>query len=151
MISSLCRARDLVPLQSVLSGLCASLASVTAKLACDFSPTSPLVTILDNSSYGGSTALLWEVRVTLLLCVVGLNGVMIKFWVEAMTQMSAVQATVLNFGLNHIFSGFFGYFLLGETKVVSLRWFGGMFLMGIGVILVAIGRKKETKKKNPED
>jgi len=148
---SLCRARELVPLQSVLSGLCASLASVAAKLACDFSPTSPIVTILDNSSYGGSAALLWAVRIALLLCVVGLNGIMIKFWVQAMTQMTAVQATVLNFGLNHIFSGFFGYFLLGETKVVSLRWFGGMCLMGLGVGCVAVGRKETMNKKDRED
>jgi drug/metabolite transporter (DMT)-like permease len=140
------------PNECVLSSLCAALASCMAKVAFDWSEKS-YVSLLANFILSALPVLpypvvLWPLRVCCIICTITLNSCMLKFYVDALRNWSALQATTLNFAANSIISALFGVLFFGE--VLSLQWWLGASLMIIGVYFISsdpVDVKKEGKGK----
>ncbi|KAJ7519224.1 hypothetical protein O6H91_20G029400 [Diphasiastrum complanatum] len=100
---------------SAAAGATAALAAVLAKLA------SPVVR--------------WEYRIISYAGVITCNVIMWSCYVRSLKALSSLQATVVNFAVNFILTGFLGLICFGET--LHLEWFIGAFFIVFGIFVLS--------------
>jgi drug/metabolite transporter (DMT)-like permease len=111
--------RDKAILLSIGSGILASMASVTAKLALD----TPDVSL--------------TVRIVLFGVMIGVNVFMWTSYSKALdSSSSAVVASVINTLSNFVTTGIMGFLLFQEKHVFSFLWSSGMILVILGLCLI---------------
>ncbi|KAF4748208.1 hypothetical protein FOZ63_029877, partial [Perkinsus olseni] len=130
---------------NLVSSLCAAAASVFAKVGFDSTGDS-LPSEVSMSVHPLAGYLLRAIFIALSLAA---NAAMMSYYIEALQKRTALQATVMNFGGNFLFSSIFGVIFFGER--MSLTWLLGATSILTGVVLVAAGgsskRAAEKKKR----
>ncbi|KAF4689502.1 hypothetical protein FOZ63_030226 [Perkinsus olseni] len=128
---------------NLVSSLCAAAASVFAKVGFDSTGDS-LPSEVSMSVHPLAGYLLRAIFIALSLAA---NAAMMSYYIEALQKRTALQATVMNFGGNFLFSSIFGVIFFGER--MSLTWLLGATSILTGVVLVAAGgsSKQAAEKK----
>jgi len=108
-------------MENLKSSFCAAAASSIGKIT--FSDS-----VIDWPSSEYSTV----GRVVLFGVMLVFNSLMMIYYVAALQRYSALKATVINFGLNFVFSSVIGWSVFGETVSAS-------FLLGLVVMVVGVG------------
>lgn len=127
------------PTSCFLSGLLATIGAIGGKLA--FSSAPDFVVAV-------SPVLGYLFRATMLVLMVSTNGASLKYYINALCELSAFQTTTICFAANFFFSGFCGLLFFGET--LALKWYIGSSLMCLGVY-VMLGGGADRKRKISAD
>ena len=141
-------------LLAVIAGLCASLASVFAKLAMASDSTTTLCVQLTEYSRDILPPLEENLTSTFLDCdqvvlymriicfgmIFLCNALMWTIYVKALQKCSStVEATLINTASNLTFTAAFGFVLFGES--LSLLWWIGMSFIVVGMCLIINGNE----------
>ena len=68
-----------------------------------------------------------------------LGGISMTIYVNAMTILGSLPATVISSGFNFVFSGVFGWLLFHE--VITLKWLLGGFCVMLGLLFIVYDNK----------
>lgn len=79
-----------------------------AKLAFDTSENAILLKIMEKifSNFEGKIAFIWIFRILFGAFAITFNILMIKFYIQSMTQNGATKATIFNFAFNFLLTVF---------------------------------------------
>jgi drug/metabolite transporter (DMT)-like permease len=127
---------------AVLSGTLAATAGLFGKLGMspDFAPG-----LCRRVLFHSETCDAWGtlgLRGLFLVAMVVLNSAMIPMFVAALhSRGTSVEAVAINSGVNFVMSGILGALFLAE--VVTLRWMFGIFVVLVGLVLIASDDDKQ--------
>eukprot|EP01053_Blabericola_migrator_P009438 Blabericola_migrator_1__9437@NODE_510_length_7944_cov_147_881554_g391_i0_p7_GENE_NODE_510_length_7944_cov_147_881554_g391_i0NODE_510_length_7944_cov_147_881554_g391_i0_p7_ORF_typecomplete_len204_score14_33EamA/PF00892_20/0_00039Multi_Drug_Res/PF00893_19/3_4e02Multi_Drug_Res/PF00893_19/0_002Nuc_sug_transp/PF04142_15/1_2e03Nuc_sug_transp/PF04142_15/0_011zfC2H2_4/PF13894_6/0_068DUF1700/PF08006_11/0_41DUF1700/PF08006_11/4_7e02_NODE_510_length_7944_cov_147_881554_g391_i042974908 len=82
----------------------------------------------------------WQSRLAFFVAAVYCNGKMFKCYADLLRHMSALQASLVQFGANVIGTGLFGYVLFGDR--ITLKWCLGSCLLCAGIWLLSSSPNK---------
>ncbi|KAF4660613.1 hypothetical protein FOL47_007073 [Perkinsus chesapeaki] len=112
---------------NLVSSICAAAASLFAKVGFDSTDRSTA------SEFGRDFHPLagYAVRAVFIALSLAANAAMMSYYIEALQKRTALQATVMNFGGNFLFSSIFGVVFFGER--MSFTWLLGAASIATGV------------------
>lgn len=128
---------------SVISSLCGALASAFFKKTFDIFILNPGLDIFKTISI-----LQILQRIAYFFLFIFFNILMMKYYLQLMKYYSATFATVLNFLFNFLLSALVGYIFFNEKR--NIYWFGGVFCVICGLLLIMQGAQTEKKIKSKE-
>jgi hypothetical protein len=136
--------------RAVLSGLLGATASSIGKLA--LAPDSPVPSAvatfcianinINPEADDDSDSLAWicpaaslATRGLCLLCMIGVNAVMLSSFLDGMNESGSVVGTALSTAANFSFSAMYGIVFFGE--IVPASWYFGAALIALGMWLLS--------------
>lgn len=128
---------------SVISSLCGVLASAFFKKTFD-------VFMMDSYLDIFKTISILQIlqRIVYFVLFIFFNMLMMKFYLQLMKHYSVTFSTVLNFLFNFLLSALVGYFFFKEKR--NVYWFGGVFCVICGLLLIMKDAQTEKKTKPKE-
>eukprot|EP00746_Dinoflagellata_sp_MGD_P133191 gnl/MRDRNA2_/MRDRNA2_66888_c0_seq2.p1 gnl/MRDRNA2_/MRDRNA2_66888_c0~~gnl/MRDRNA2_/MRDRNA2_66888_c0_seq2.p1 ORF type:complete len:137 (+),score=20.56 gnl/MRDRNA2_/MRDRNA2_66888_c0_seq2:72-482(+) len=136
-------------MECVLCSTFGSIAAAFMKIATDFSGEGPPAAQIAKI-FTRYVLLEWIVRAVALAAGIALNACMLKFYLDALQKYTALNVTVLGFGLNFVTSALVGWGAFSEAlPVADPTWWIGVAFVLSGAAIVA-SASDDSKNAKPE-
>ncbi len=86
------------------------------------------------------------IKIITIVCMIVCNTLQLINFMKALEKKGSLPVTVISSAVSFLLTGLLGLVLLGEK--LSLMWFLGLVLIGIGMIFIAYSQKDSVDTNN---